>query len=88
METIQDVLTRLRAEYKEMPGLSLTAEQVQRLCSIEPTACRTALAALVEAKFLQVTSGGRYVRQRDREFPSLRPAKAHLGSHARFMRAS
>ena len=29
------VLTRLRAEYLEMPGMRLTAQQVQRLCGVE-----------------------------------------------------
>jgi len=35
MRTVQDVLTRLRAEFLEMPGLRLTPEQVQRLCGVE-----------------------------------------------------
>jgi len=88
MEMMQAVLTRLRAEYLEMPGLSLTVQQAQRLCSIEPSACRTALDALVDAKFLCVTPGGRYVRLLDGESFRPRSAKAHLGAHKRFMRAS
>jgi hypothetical protein len=35
--TIQNVRNRLRAEYMEMPGLRLKAEQVQRLCGIDQT---------------------------------------------------
>ncbi len=42
MRTIEDILNRLRAEYLEMPGLQLTAEQVQRLCDIEPKVCQSA----------------------------------------------
>ena len=29
------LLTRIRAEYLEMPGLRLTSEQAQRLCGAE-----------------------------------------------------
>lgn len=47
MRTIKDILNRLRAEYLEMPGLQLTAEQVQRLCGIEPKVCQSALDELV-----------------------------------------
>ena len=67
MRTIEDILKRLRAEYLEMPGLQLTAEQVQRLCGIEPKVCQSALDALVDAKFLCVTSGGHYARLTDGE---------------------
>src|SRR5256885_16506125 len=37
MHTLVDhaVLERIRAEYLEMPGLSLKADQVQRLCGVE-----------------------------------------------------
>ena len=51
MRTIEDVLIRLRAEFVEMPGLRLTADQVQRLCGIEPTLCRQGLDALVRRGF-------------------------------------
>ena len=57
----QEVLERLRAEYREMPGMRLTLEQVQRLCGIEQPLCKRALEALVEAKFLRVGSDGAYV---------------------------
>jgi hypothetical protein len=46
MRTIKDILNRLRGEYLEMPGLQLTAEQVQRLCGIEPKVCQSALDEL------------------------------------------
>ncbi len=36
----QRVLERIRAEYLEMPGLKLTADQLQRLCGIEQTICK------------------------------------------------
>jgi len=57
----QEVLERLRAEYREMPGMRLRLEQVQRLCAIEQPLCKLALEALVEAKFLRLESDGAYV---------------------------
>jgi hypothetical protein len=62
---VQDVLQRLRAEYLEMPGLQLTAEQVQRLCGIEPMLCRLVLELLVNEEFLCVKSDRSYRRVRD-----------------------
>jgi DNA-binding IclR family transcriptional regulator len=55
------ILERLRAEYREMPGMRLKLEQVQRLCGIEQPLCKRALEALVEAKFLRLGSDGTYV---------------------------
>ena len=57
----EQILERLRAEYREMPGMKLKLEQVQRLCGIEQPMCKLALAALVEAKFLRLGSDGAYV---------------------------
>jgi hypothetical protein len=55
-------LTRVRGEYQEMPGLSLTERQAQRLWGLEPTVCRSVLHALVTAGFLRRNSNGSYVR--------------------------
>lgn len=59
---IDDVLNRLRREFLEMSCLRLTAEQVQRLCGVERTNCRTALDVLVDEGFLSVTPEGYYAR--------------------------
>jgi len=89
MRTIDDVLARLRAEYLEMPGLRLTADQVQRLCGIERVMCQTVLNALVDTKFLWMDSDGTYVRWRDGERRSHpRMAKAGPGPQHRALRAS
>ena len=48
----QQLLERIQAEYLEMPGLKLTAAQLQRLCGIEPTVCQPVLDALVNTRFL------------------------------------
>ena len=46
------LVQRIRAEYVEMPGMTLRREQVARLCGIERSACQTLLDALVDVKFL------------------------------------
>ena len=56
----EQILERLRAEYREMPGMKLKLEQVQRLCGIDQPLCKRALKALVEAKFLRLGSDGTY----------------------------
>jgi hypothetical protein len=83
MRTVDDIQTRLRAEFVEMPDLRLTAAQVQRLCGVEGTACHLVLRSLVEAKFLSLTPDGAYVRFRDAgsSWPSV--AKAGLRLEAR-----
>ena len=60
-ETLFD---RLRAEYLEMPGMSLTLDQVVRLCGIERSACQGMLDGLVESEFLSVKDGV-YTRRSD-----------------------
>ena len=61
---IHDWLAVIRAEYHEIPGLSLTKPQVQRLWGLDDVTCRTALEALEATKFLRRTADNRYVRER------------------------
>ena len=58
----EPVLHRIRAEFVEMPGMTLTIEQVQRLCDIDRGFCLTVLDALVKDKFLCVNPDGTYAR--------------------------
>src|SRR5438128_2073697 len=58
MPMIQEVLHRVRAEFMEMPGLRLKAEQVQRLCGVERMICRRVLDVLLDEKFLCVNADG------------------------------
>ena len=60
--THEHCLARARSEYLEMPGLSLTQAQAQRLWGLDAQACETVLAALLQAGFLRRTSQGGYVR--------------------------
>jgi hypothetical protein len=52
VRSIRDLIERVRAEYLEMPGLSPTSEQLERLCGIDCTICRLVLQALIDRKFL------------------------------------
>jgi hypothetical protein len=62
-----DVFNRVRAEYLEQPGMTLTPRQVQRLCGIDETLCQAVLDALVDARFLCVKAAGSYTRLTDRD---------------------
>jgi hypothetical protein len=59
---IDDVLQRIQGEFVEMPGLRLTAAQAQRLWGLERDVCASLLTALVDAKFLERTRDGAFVR--------------------------
>jgi len=74
------VLERIRAEYIEMPGLSLKAGQVQRLCGVEPELCQIVLDLLVDEDFLRMRADGAFARRTDADIPRPRPAKATLES--------
>ena len=56
-----DLVRRIRQEYIETPGLSLTLAQAQRLFSVDTQSCGVALAALLDAGLL-LRHGDRYVR--------------------------
>jgi hypothetical protein len=59
---IQDasLLTRIRGEFTEMPGLSLTFRQACRLWQIDPVTCEALLKRLVAEKFLSYSPSGLY----------------------------
>jgi hypothetical protein len=61
-----DLVRRIRLEYLETPGLSLTVAQVRRLFSADIRSCGVALAALLDAGLL-ARRGHRYVRTRPDE---------------------
>jgi len=88
MRTIEDVLNRLRAEFAEMPGIGLTAEQVQRLCGVDRTICQMVLDALVNERFLAVKSDGHYARRTDGEVCRPRLARADRTLKPRLPKAS
>jgi hypothetical protein len=54
------LLQRIRGEFREMPGLTLTLRQASRLWSLDPVACDTALRILVEERYLARTVRGAF----------------------------
>jgi hypothetical protein len=73
-------LTRIRAEYLEMPGLALTLVQAARLWGTECPVVEPLLRSLVDSGFLWRTDGGQYVRRADspdaaRRLPAVARAK-------------
>ncbi|MEW6323284.1 MAG: hypothetical protein AB1635_19615 [Acidobacteriota bacterium] len=59
-----DPIRRVFAEYREMPGLTLTEAQASRLFGLPPAECRSVLAFLVDQGFLSKTEDDRYVCRR------------------------
>jgi len=60
--SVADALKQIEAEYREMPGLSVTEAQAQRLWGLDNPTCRRALDALVERGVLRRTQREAYVR--------------------------
>jgi DNA-binding IclR family transcriptional regulator len=61
-ERIRHLIGRVHAEYSEMPGLSVTMPQAQRLFGIDPQTCAAVLNTLIVRGFLRRTPKGTYVR--------------------------
>jgi hypothetical protein len=58
----QNLLERVRAEYREMPGLCLSLAQGARLFGLDRPLCSDVFRALVREGFLRETSQGHYRR--------------------------
>lgn len=54
------LLRRVRGEFREMPGMRLTADQAMRLWGLDRQACEKMLNSLVASHYLEVDSNGRY----------------------------
>lgn len=50
----------IQSEYHEMPGLSLTKPQMQRLWGLESETCEHLVATLVGTRVLRKTANGGY----------------------------
>ena len=61
-ETVRDLARRIEAEYAEMPGLSVTLPQAQRLWATDRNTCQTVFDRLIARGVLRVTTKGRFVR--------------------------
>ena len=60
--TIEAALQRVRGEFREMPGLCLTRAQASRLWDLDAVVSQALLDALVDARFLQRTPNGGFMR--------------------------
>ncbi len=58
---ISHMLELIRAEYREMPCLSLTKPQMRRLWGLEAMVCDALVDALVAARVLRKTAADTYV---------------------------
>jgi hypothetical protein len=67
---------RIRAEYLEMPGMRLTAAQVQRLSGVHISICVLVLEDLVRTHFLHKGLDGSYARGSDGGLIRSRMARA------------
>jgi hypothetical protein len=59
---IRELLLRIEGEYREMPGLSLTVSQAERLWGLDSSTCAFILTMLVERRVLRQTRSGAYLR--------------------------
>ena len=61
-DPLNEQIDRIRSEYREMPGLRLTFEQMPRMWQLDRRTGRVLLKNLLDARFLEATSDGQYVR--------------------------
>ena len=61
-EAFQELTRRIQAEYAEMPGLSVTLAQAERLLASDQQTCAAAFKALIRRGVLRRTAQGQYVR--------------------------
>lgn len=61
-DALTGIVDRIRAEFTEMPGLTLTVEQAARLWSLDIGLCRTVLCGLEESRFLVRTRQSAFAR--------------------------
>ncbi len=59
---LDNVLRRVREEFREMPGLRLTPAQATRLWGLERDTCYQVIDKLVAAAFLRWTPAGSVTR--------------------------
>jgi hypothetical protein len=59
---LHELLRRIEGEYREMPGMCVTAPQAQRLWGLDAITCAFVLTTLVERHVLRRTARGTYVK--------------------------
>ena len=61
-QAIRTLMKLVQAEYAEMPGLSVTLPQAQRLWAVDQPTCVEVFGRLMSRGVLRRTSKGRFVR--------------------------
>jgi hypothetical protein len=61
-DAVRELTNRVRAEYAEMPGLSITLSQAQRLWAVDRHTCEIVFKELLARRVLTMTPKGRFVR--------------------------
>ena len=61
------LITRIRGEFREMPGLHLTLAQARRLWDLDSEQCRAVLQVLLDDGFLSRTKEGAFVARSSAE---------------------
>jgi hypothetical protein len=59
---LHELLRRIEGEYREMPGLCVTANQAERLWGLDSTTCGFVLMTLMQRGILKRTASGTFVR--------------------------
>lgn len=62
-DTTSVIADRVRAEFREMPGLALTLAQAGRLWNMDEATCANVLSQLVGAGFLCKRTDGAFCRR-------------------------
>jgi hypothetical protein len=60
--TLEALMSQVKAEYAEMPGLSVTLSQAQRLWAVDKPTCEEVFSRLIASGVLRKTPRGRFVR--------------------------
>ena len=61
-QAIRALMQQVQAEYAEMPGLSVTLSQAQRLWTVDRATCEEAFSRLISRGVLKKTSKGWFIR--------------------------
>lgn len=56
------LLSQIKGEYRDMPGLCVTLPQACRLWHLDPDTCNSVLSRLVKDRYLKQTRKGLFVR--------------------------
>ena len=60
---LHELLQRIESDYREIPALSVTEPQAQRLWGLNRTMCSFVLMTLIQRGILKRTASGTYVRR-------------------------